>query len=65
MSEFGTRTQLEGCQQTVTVLEKKLEQRSRELSEQVRFNSLVLILGLFLGFVFAKIDRSKLFRKTK
>lgn len=65
MQEFGRATQLEGCKQTVALLERQLEQRSKELTQQVMYNSLVLILGLALGFVFAKIDRSKLFRKTK
>ena len=44
----------ENCQQTILVLEGQLARKSRQLNEQVMYNSLTLILGLVLGFVFAK-----------
>ncbi len=58
MTDPGQNNELQACQ-------KQVETLKGDLSQQIGYNCTVLVIGLVMGFIFAYIDRSKLFRKTK
>lgn len=65
MKDQSSNTELEGCYNTVAVLEKNLEQKSLDLTYQIMYNSLCMVIAVVGTFIFMKIDKSRLFRRTK
>lgn len=56
----------ETCETTIQLLEDKLAQKSKDLKMQVMYNGLTLLMGLVIGFAFAKLYRFRsIFRNSK
>lgn len=47
------------CHNTIQLLEDQLLEKNRELMNQVGYNSMTLIIGMVVGFLFAKIWAKK------
>ena len=47
------------CYKTIELLEDQLLQKSRDLTNQVALNSLTLIIGMVVGFLFARLWSKK------
>ena len=46
-----------GCEYTIQVLESALELKSRQLTHQVMYNSLTLVIGIVVGLLLSKFYR--------
>ena len=53
MNTFDTSKQ-ERCEQAIVLVEEKLAHKSQLLTEQIMFNGWCYIIGLVVGFIFAK-----------
>lgn len=51
--------ELSRCRKTVILLEDQLLDKNRDLTHQVGLNIFVLVIGLIVGFIFARLWTKK------
>jgi len=56
-------TKIKNCESTIASLELNLQNKSEALRDQVAYNTLTLLMGMIIGFVFAKTYRFASFGK--